>query len=436
MDDHSHLFSSALILGGSRLDPAVYEMVLNEFLQTDPPVFAVFLREWPSDLYHIPTIVNAIWDRVDRDPNNVTLLESLALLYTQQARFDKALEIYLRLKNPQVFVLIQKHNLFKSIIDKIVELIELDQDMALKMLMDSLEQIPIDKVIAQLKVRRDLYFVFLDKVNKKDPLNQMKLLKTEHYDDLVMLFAEFDQQRLLPYLKSTTHYDLTKSADRCFEMDLIVETIYLYGRMGNLKHALTLIMNYLKDVEMAIDFCKEHDDPDLWKDLVEHAIDKPKFVVGLLQNIGTHVDPIILIQKIKDGMEIPGLQKSLVKILQDYNLQISLLEGCQKILVSDSFNLFQRHVKTQRKGISVSEFNSCQVCHHQLIGFHDDGQAAQMDGRGRSGSSSKLPVNGHSSTDLVVFNCGHTFHFGCLDVAENCFVCSNQKKLAVGGNDG
>ena len=263
----------------------------------------------------------------------------------------------------------------------------------------------------------------------------MKLLKTEHYDDLVMLFAEFDQKRLLPYLKSTTHYDLTKSADRCFEMDLIVETIYLYGRMGNLKHALTLIMNYLKDVEMAIDFCKEHDDPDLWKDLVEHAIDKPKFVVGLLQNIGTHVDPIILIQKIKDGMEIPGLQKSLVKILQDYNLQISLLEGCQKILVNDSFNLFQRHVKTQRKGISVSEFNSCQVCHHQLIGFHDDGQAAQMDGRGRSGSSSKLPVNGHSSTDLVVFNCGHTFHFGCLDVAENCFVCSNQKKLAVGGNE-
>ena len=152
--------------------------------------------------------------------------------------------------------------------------------------------------------------------------------------------------------------------------------------------------------------------------------------MGLLQNIGTHVDPIILIQKIKDGMEIPGLQKSLVKILQDYNLQISLLEGCQKILVNDSFNLFQRHVKTQRKGISVSEFNACQVCHHQLIGYFDDGQTtgnAEAQ-RGRSGSSSKPALGqARSPADLVVFNCGHVFHFGCLDVVENCFVCSNQK---------
>ncbi len=46
------------------------------------------------------------------------------------------------------------------------------------------------------------------------------------------------------------------------------------------------------------------------------------FITGLLQNIGTHVDPIILIQRIREGMEIPGLRDSLVKILQDYNLQV------------------------------------------------------------------------------------------------------------------
>ena len=420
-----------VLSGGSRLDPAVYEMVLNEFLQTDATTFAEFLRDWPADLYHIPTIVNAIWDRVDVDPNNAVLLDCLAILYTQQSRFDKALEIYLRLKNPQVFALIQKHSLFKSIVDKIVELIELDQEKALKMLLENLQQLSMDKVIAQLKVRRDLYFIFLDQVTKKDPTNQQKILKTEHYDDLVMLFAEFAPKRLLHFLKSTTFYDLTKSAERCFEMDLVVEAIYLYGRMGNLKLALELIMNSLKDVEMAIDFCKEHDDSDLWKLLVEHAIDKPKFVVGLLQNIGTHVDPIILIRRIKDGMEIPGLQKSLVKILQDYHLQISLLEGCQKILVNDSFNLFQRHVKTQRKGISVSEFNSCQVCYHQLVGAIEESQTVSLESRVRSGSSSNALVKGRSAADLVVFNCGHTFHFGCLDVAENCFVCSNQKTFGV-----
>ena len=49
------------------------------------------------------------------------------------------------------------------------------------------------------------------------------------------------------------------------------------------------------------------------------------FITGLLQNIGTHVDPIILIQKIREGMFIPGLRDSLVKILHDYNLQVGKL---------------------------------------------------------------------------------------------------------------
>lgn len=49
------------------------------------------------------------------------------------------------------------------------------------------------------------------------------------------------------------------------------------------------------------------------------------FITGLLNNIGTHVDPILLIHRIKEGMEIPSLRDSLVKILQDYNLQVSIL---------------------------------------------------------------------------------------------------------------
>lgn len=48
------------------------------------------------------------------------------------------------------------------------------------------------------------------------------------------------------------------------------------------------------------------------------------FITGLLNNIGTHVDPILLIHRIKEGMEIPNLRDSLVKILQDYNLQVSI----------------------------------------------------------------------------------------------------------------
>lgn len=147
--------------------------------------------------------------------------------------------------------------------------------------------------------------------------------------------------------------------------------------MGNCRRALQMIMEELEDVDKAIEFAKEQDDAELWEDLISYSIDKPRtsglcadccdfegtlfftlywwrhvgwtlchsecsflvlcrnasshdlplalfpaFITGLLNNIGTHVDPILLIHRIKEGMEIPNLRDSLVKILQDYNLQV------------------------------------------------------------------------------------------------------------------
>ena len=37
------------------------------------------------------------------------------------------------------------------------------------------------------------------------------------------------------------------------------------------------------------------------------------FITGLLNNIGTHVDPILLIHRIKEGMEIPNLRDPAVR---------------------------------------------------------------------------------------------------------------------------
>lgn len=49
------------------------------------------------------------------------------------------------------------------------------------------------------------------------------------------------------------------------------------------------------------------------------------FIRGLLENVGVDVDPIRLIRRIQNGLEIPGLKPALIKILQDFQLQVS---GC------------------------------------------------------------------------------------------------------------
>lgn len=51
--------------------------------------------------------------------------------------------------------------------------------------------------------------------------------------------------------------------------------VYLLGRVGDTKEALELITKELKDMQHAIEFCQEHDDPELWNDLINHSLDKP-----------------------------------------------------------------------------------------------------------------------------------------------------------------
>jgi hypothetical protein len=74
----------------------------------------------------------------------------------------------------------------------------------------------------------------------------------------------------------------------------------------------------------------------------------------LLENVGAEIDPIRLIRRIKNGLEIPGLKPALIKILHDFNLQISLLEGCQAILYGDSSDLAKRLHRDQATGFLLT----------------------------------------------------------------------------------
>lgn len=94
------------------------------------------------------------------------------------------------------------------------------------------------------------------------------------------------------------------------------------------------------------------------------------FIRGLLENVGAEIDPIRLIRRIKNGLKIPGLKPALIKILQDFNLQISLLEGCQAILHGDSSDLAKLLHRDQTSGFLVtcerSKTSFCAVVATQL----------------------------------------------------------------------
>ena len=188
------------------------------------------------------------------------------------------------------------------------------------------------------------------------------------------LYAEYEPSRLIEFLRASSYYSLEKAYKVCKERDYVTEMVFLLGRMGNNKEALNLIIERLGDVNrvrrgdldlsrsisdtnlyQAIDFAKEQNDDDLWEDLLRYSESRPAFIRGLLENVGADIDPIRLIRRIKNGLEIPGLKEALIKILQAFNLQVSLMEGCQTILDGDCATLAKRLQKDQTKGF----FGSC-----------------------------------------------------------------------------
>ncbi|XP_069469381.1 vacuolar protein sorting-associated protein 41 homolog isoform X2 [Ambystoma mexicanum] len=388
--------------GDLRLRPVIYEMILDEFLQSDHEGFSTLIKEWPGDLYNNKAIVQAVQDILKKDPLNSTLLKTLAELYTYDQRYDKALEIYLTLRHKDVFELIHKHNLFKSIRDKIILLMDFDAEKAVDMLLDNEDKISVDKVVEELEQRHELQHVYLHKLFKRDHHKGQK-----YHEKQISLYAEYDRPNLLPFLRDSTHCPLEKALEICQQRHFVEETVFLLSRMGNSRRALKMIMEELHNVDKAIEFAKEQDDSELWDDLISYSIDKPPFITGLLNNIGTHVDPILLIRRIKEGMEIPNLRDSLVKILQDYNLQILLREGCKKILVSDSLSLLKKMHRTQMKGVRVDEENICESCLAPI-----------------------LPSDASKPFGVVLFHCRHMFHKECLPVPsamspiQFCNICS------------
>ncbi|CAG8437651.1 9040_t:CDS:10 [Rhizophagus irregularis] len=365
-------FANLRQLQKPQLSSTVYEMVFAHFLNHDHKALLYTLTSWPPSIYSVQNVIVLVEDIFEKEQNNQTLMECLAELYAYCGQPDKALEYNLRLRRPNAFVLIREHGLFSAIQDKVLLLMEFNQHLfkgkptdmqAVQLLVENTEHISISHVVRQLEKEPSFLHIYLDALFVKD-----HHAGYEFHDRQIELYAEYDYQRLIEFLRS----------------NLVPEMVFILGRMGNNKEALMLIIGRLNDVQLAIDFAKEQDDDVLWEDLLTYSLDKPKFIIGLLENLGgANIDPIQLIKRIPDGMEIPGLKNALIKA--------SLREGCQKILVSDSVAMANQLQKAQKRGISGDDL-TCSICSNLIT----------------------KDVAADSVSSIIIFFCRHAFHETCL----------------------
>ncbi|KAL7418518.1 Vacuolar protein sorting-associated protein 41 [Cryptotrichosporon argae] len=371
-----------------RLGRETYETVLDYLLEHDKPALLQTLARWPSEVYDIDRLQGDVEAELRASKNDPVLLECMAELYLIKGQPAKALPFYLRLRKPNVFDLIKEYGLFNAVQDQALSLVEFDQDRkralriadavdekaadetavalgpdhgkhgaAIELLVEHTHSIPINRTVQQLEARPEYLYMYLDALFDKD-----SSLCMPFSDRMVELYASFDAPRLMPFLRASNYYDLERAFTVCEERDLVPEMVFLLGRMGNNKQALMLIIERLGDVDRAIDFAKDQADEDLWDDLLSYAETRPAFIRALLERSGAEVDPVRLIRRVRDGLEIEGLKPALVTILQAANLRMNLLRGCGKVLESDGAALAGALWKAQTGSRRGSASTPCAIC--------------------------------------------------------------------------
>lgn len=198
-----------------------------------------------------------------------------------------------------------------------------------------------------------LYFYFrgLWQEYRERPVDESVSLVDGFADLAVHIFATFDRELLMDFLKVSTSYAFEKAVEKCEQANYIPELVYLYSKTGDMKRALYLIIDRLGDVSQAISFAKEQDDPDLWEDLLDYSMDKPRFIRALLEEVGTSIDPITLVRRIPEGLEIPGLREGLKHIMKEHEIQYSISSGVARVLRSEVAAAQNQLRNGQRKGI-------------------------------------------------------------------------------------
>jgi hypothetical protein len=473
------------------LPSRVYEVVLGHYIFTDRQRLAQLLEQWDPELFDVRSVISTIEERlasdeVAEDSNDWrVLMESLAKLYLADGRARDALRCYIRLQDAdRAFSLVREAKLLDTVTEDIPGLImlrlskqqlrsaplnELEEGTseAIQLLADEAQRgtVPTAVVVDQLQRKGDAFQPFLffylralwnsskgtvltrSRWRNFGAVDDGHALVDEFADLAVSLFAEYDRALLLTFIQKSERYSLGRATEIFERRHYIPELVHILSKTGETKRALSLIIGELGDVKQAIDFAKEH--PDLWGDLLDYSMDKPTFIRGLLEEVGavslgSEFNPIDVVRRIPEGLEIEGLKRGLWKFIREFEIQMSISEGVARVLRGEVTTGMDILRAGRKKGVSFEVIH--ETAQDVELEVKDVPITAISEKAGGGGvevemlqtpqsKSSKRPASsaatrnpippGHCSACadafhldekqiLLGFTCGHVYHLPCL----------------------
>ncbi|SCW04305.1 LAFE_0H10616g1_1 [Lachancea fermentati] len=313
--------------------------------------FSYYLHLWSTDLFDTEKFESLMEEKAESEESTSCIREELVYLLLEDHKYLQVIPHLLKLKDVRALDVLLSQNIISTFLDDIVEIVLLPYHGSLKdlpklsmpkldlifskpleLLVQSRHSISMDFLISKFSKPEELkvlLFLYMKKVSQKEPL-----LMASYGDYMVELYFEFDHTGLLYFLKSNTNYDLDKaikiceSDDKCYN-----ELIYLWGRMGESKKALSLIIDRLDNPQLAIAFVKESSDVELWEFLVDYSMNRPKFIKELLNTYDDFRESYAeIIKKLPESVEVDGLQSTLNNVCRENFLSLNVNSGVFKIV--------------------------------------------------------------------------------------------------------
>ncbi|ULT82386.1 hypothetical protein L3Y34_011977 [Caenorhabditis briggsae] len=384
-----------------RLDPSAYEKVLLASLFNNVKLFRRLVQTWSPDLYMTSTIIDQTQWRIqqisksedieDVEEVEKILMDALAHLYLYERKYESALKILMICQDFQIFNVIDKHQLFDLVKDQISDLMNINSERALRLLLDNADSVEPSFVMAKINGQPKLQLAYLTKLMSRNE-------GIEFADKAVQLYADHEKKKLLPFLKKNVNYNVTKARKLCSDRGFVEETIFLLAKSGNHYEAVKMMVREYKNIEKVIAYCKavstDQNDRDLWIHLLEVVADFPTHFSQLIIEASNCLDPILIMDKLPDDVDIPNLSEALEKLLTDFTNYVELQQCCYDSTLNDLHVLTNNLMLASDKSVSVSLMTRCSLCSQVIMNTGQD----------------MIP---RKFNDIKVFKCGHIFHLTC-----------------------
>ena len=370
----------------------IYDDILKYWIENsnDGSKLKSLISAWSIDVYNVENIQKILEQKVIENNTSSRLLLLLLLLfepclielYNKTNQQASAVPYLVKLKDENIIMYLDQNHLLLNFISEIPKFIELQVGGE-----DNLHKLPIQQLQDELMQTMDILIEHRMEISPHQLvplfrqanlaiLNYFYLFRLQSVDvtmvqdfgnELVELYANFNRLQLLPFLTHNDNYDVDLAIETCQLREYFSELVYLFGKIGENKRAINLVIHKLDDAKLAIEFATRLKDQDTWDIVIDESMTRPHFIRQLIElsdldeSINQFYDPMTILNKLdvdKMGDMKDESEQLLKRSVMEYDSRQQLNQLINQIILRMILNKSQQVAQVLKdmllRGIAVN----------------------------------------------------------------------------------